>query len=91
MERSEMDGAIRLDTLRRAAAALDCQLVYTLVPNEPLEAIVDRRAHVVAEREVDRTRHTMALEDQAATSADDNWLVERLADDIKHSRRLWRD
>jgi predicted DNA-binding mobile mystery protein A len=36
MERSEASGAIKLETLRRAAEALDCTLVYALVPNKSL-------------------------------------------------------
>lgn len=34
IERSENEGTIRLDTLRRVSKKLDCTLVYTLVPNE---------------------------------------------------------
>jgi hypothetical protein len=32
-------GTIQLATLRRVAEALDCELVYALVPNKPLDAI----------------------------------------------------
>src|SRR5262245_57390023 len=37
VERSEANGTIQLKTLRRAAEALDCTLVYALVPNSSLE------------------------------------------------------
>lgn len=36
-EKSEADGTIRVETLRRAAQALDCTVVYALVPNEMLK------------------------------------------------------
>src|SRR5438045_3983720 len=36
MESSELKGTIELATLRRVADALDCKLVYVLVPNKPL-------------------------------------------------------
>jgi predicted DNA-binding mobile mystery protein A len=90
MERSEAGGSIRLDTLRRAAEALDCRLVYALVPNQSLEETVDRRAREVAAEELGRVRNTMALEDQAVDAGDDNWLVDELVDELKKSRRLWR-
>jgi predicted DNA-binding mobile mystery protein A len=90
MERSEADGSIRLETLRRAAGALNCRLVYALVPNEPLEETVDRRAHEVAANELGRVHHTMLLEDQAVEPAPDDALVDELAEDLKNSRRLWR-
>jgi predicted DNA-binding mobile mystery protein A len=90
MERSEADGSIRLDTLRRAAEALDCRLVYALVPNQSLEETVDRRARELAAEELGRVRNTMALEDQAVDAGDDDWLVDELVDELKKSRRLWR-
>ena len=37
LEQSEAKGTIELATLRRVAEALDCTLVYALVPNKPLE------------------------------------------------------
>ncbi|GLS32285.1 hypothetical protein SAMN04488498_106230 [Mesorhizobium albiziae] len=46
LEKFEANGSIKLDTLRRAAEALDCTLVYALVPNTSLEAMVcDRDSH----------------------------------------------
>jgi predicted DNA-binding mobile mystery protein A len=36
-EKSEADGTIRIETLRRAAQALDCTVIYALVPNEMLK------------------------------------------------------
>lgn len=44
LEASEESGAIQLKTLRRAAEALDCTLVYALVPNDTLEGAVRARA-----------------------------------------------
>ena len=37
MEKSEAAATIRLETLRKAANALDCTLVYALIPSTPLE------------------------------------------------------
>ena len=91
MERSEVDGSIRLETLRRAAEALDCTLVYALVPNDSLEEIVDRRAHQVATEQAGRVRQTMLLENQLVDdSLDKERLVDELADELKGSRHLWR-
>ncbi|MHB8471101.1 MAG: mobile mystery protein A [Gaiellaceae bacterium] len=91
MEQSEADGSIRLDTLRRAAMALDCDVVYALVPRQPLQETVDERARTLAHRTVDRVRHTMSLEDQAGGADDEASLVEELAEELKSSRRLWLD
>jgi predicted DNA-binding mobile mystery protein A len=91
LEKSEVDGSIRLDSLRRVAEALDSTLVYALVPNKSLEEIVERRAHALASEEAERVRHTMLLEDQFVdASLDTERLVEERAEELKSSRRLWR-
>lgn len=91
LERSEAEGSIRLDSLRRAAEALDSVLVYALVPKETLEDVVNARARAVAERTVEGVEHTMALEAQSGGSADRERLVEELAERLAKSRRLWSD
>jgi predicted DNA-binding mobile mystery protein A len=91
LEASEADGTIGLDTLRRAAEALDCTVVYALVPRTSLETIVDERAREVAVREVAAVEHTMLLEDQSADAADSERLVDELAGRLKESARLWRE
>jgi predicted DNA-binding mobile mystery protein A len=64
LERSEAKGTIELATLRRAAAALDCTLVYALVPNKPLETMVRDRARSFAQRRLAAVEHSMLLENQ---------------------------
>jgi predicted DNA-binding mobile mystery protein A len=70
MEQSEAKGAIELATLRRVAAALDCTLVYALLPNKPLESIVRDRARTFARRRLEPVEHSMLLEDQKVTAND---------------------
>jgi predicted DNA-binding mobile mystery protein A len=64
MEQSEAKGTIELATLRRVAEALDCTLVYALVPNKPLETMVRDRASGFARRRREPIEHSMLLEDQ---------------------------
>ena len=70
IEQSEAKGAIELATLRRVAEALDCTLVYALVPNKPLEAIVRDRARTFARRRRGPVEHSMLLEDQKVKRKD---------------------
>ena len=65
LEQSEAKGTIELATLWRAAEALDCTLVYALVPNKPLEQTLRERARLFARRRSEPIEHSMALEDQA--------------------------
>lgn len=64
LEQSEEKGSIQLATLRRAAEALDCSLVYALVPNKPLETTIRERARAFLRRRRRPVEHTMLLEDQ---------------------------
>jgi predicted DNA-binding mobile mystery protein A len=80
LEQSEAADRIRLDTLRRAADALGCDLVYLLVPRRPLTAVVRERARELAHQQVAAIEQTMRLEDQAtrATSEMEDQLTEQL-------------
>lgn len=64
-ERTEAKGDITLATLQRYAAALDCELIYALVPKRPLKEIVEARADRIARDQVSRVKHSMALEAQS--------------------------
>jgi predicted DNA-binding mobile mystery protein A len=89
IERSEELGSIRLDTLERAAQALNCKVRYVFVPNEPLEEMVQRQARLRAQAEVDAVAHTMALEDQVPEPSVLDALVKEMAERFVDERHLW--
>ncbi len=78
LEKAEASNAITIATLERAARALDCTLVYALVPRQPLEAIVRERALQVASERVRTIGHSMTLEDQRVGEDDERAHLERL-------------
>lgn len=65
LENSEASDAITLASLRKLAAALDCELHYALVPRTSLKDMVQRQAESVARQRMQPMAHSMALEDQA--------------------------
>ena len=88
LERSEEKGSIELATLRRVAEALDCTLVYALVPNQPLETTIRARALSLLRRRRRPIEHTMLLEAQDVGGP----VTERQVDDIIREtspRRFW--
>lgn len=88
LERSEEKGSIELATLRRVAEALDCNLVYALVPNQPLEMTIRARARALLRRRRSPIEHTMLLEAQDVAGP----VTERQIDDIIREtspRRFW--
>jgi len=64
LEKSEAKGTIELATLRRVAEALDCTLVYALVPKKALESVVRGRASSLVRRRLEAVEHSMLLENQ---------------------------
>ena len=88
LEKSESSGSIQLSTLRRAAEALDCTLVYALIPHSSLEEAVKTRARMIAERELRRVAHTMKLEAQETGDAGKEQRIEEYIRSIK-DRDLW--
>lgn len=79
IEKSELSGSITLSSLERAAHALDCQLVYALVPRVSLEAYTQEHAIKRAITLLKKTTHSMALEDQRVDRADEQEQVKLLA------------
>ena len=90
IERSEARGTIELATLRRAAEALDCMLVYALVPRQPLATIVEARKRKIAAGRLQAIEHSMMLENQTLPAAERDARIDSLVDEID-PRRLWDD
>jgi len=91
LEKAEIEDAVTLRSLRQAAEAMNCTLVYAFVPDPSLDTIVRRRAQEVAEREVARIDQTMKLEDQALAADDLERERRRVTDALlsANPRRLW--
>src|SRR5579872_1073318 len=87
-EQSEVKGTIELATLRRVAEALDCKLVYALVPNGPLEQTLRERARLFARRRLEPIEHSMALEDQKVARKDTEALIDEILRET-NPRRFW--
>ncbi len=89
LEKSEAHGTIQLKTLRKAAEALDCTLVYALVPNSSLEKAVQTRAREIARKELARIGHTMDLEAQSLSKAKREAQIDEYIREHLSERDLW--
>lgn len=89
-EASERAGTIQLDTLRRVAAAMECEVVYALVPRGgSLEAVVLERAEQAALFELNRLNTTMRLEDQGLDAPRLKAALVDLTRTLQDSGRIW--
>lgn len=89
MEVREQAGVVTIESLRAAAEALGCDLVYALVPRDSLESRVQTRAKEVATQRLKDVHRTMQLEDQA-TAISERDVADYVARHITE-RDLWSD
>jgi predicted DNA-binding mobile mystery protein A len=91
LEKDEVKRKLTLQTLEKTAVALNCTLVYALVPNSSLEKMVQERAEKIAESRLKTVGHSMNLEGQSVSADDENVhrreLIEKII--LRESRHLW--
>lgn len=88
LEKAEEQLSIQLDTLERVADALNCHLVYALVPRTSLTEAVKAQARSKATQILRRAAHHSRLENQASNDSIDA-RIEDLAEDLTDRRGLW--
>lgn len=91
IEESEVSGSLTLKSLRRAAEALDCVLVYAIVPRTNLEEMVRKQATTVAKDRYQRVAHTMALEEQSVPESVTQKEIDAAIEDLirRTPKELW--
>lgn len=89
IEASETAGTIKLDTLRRAADALGCDVVYFLVPRSSLDDAVRAQARRNAAVHLRAIAHHGRLEDQTVDDEAARAQLEELAVRLVDRRGLW--
>jgi len=71
-EQAEANDRITLHSLRRVAAAMDCELVYAIIPKSgTITELAGQRARNQAAEDVRDVEHSMALEDQATGNVEE--------------------
>jgi predicted DNA-binding mobile mystery protein A len=89
MEKAETHGNITLRSLRRAAEAMECDLVYAFVPKTDLETSLRIQAEKAAKKKLDGVRHTMRLEDQGLTVREDARLLAKTVKEWSEDPPRW--
>ena len=90
IEKNEVSRSARLESIDRLAAAMECEVVYAVVPRTSLDQILKRRARYVAENLVTRVSDSMHLEMQGTPEAEQERLINELAENLRSELgRLW--
>jgi len=94
LEKREPLGKVTVERLATTAQAMNCKLIYAIVPNDrfaDLEAIIDERARALAEQLVQTAEHSMRLEKQGSSNDNLAREVDSLAPQLKSKldSRIW--
>jgi predicted DNA-binding mobile mystery protein A len=89
LEKAEARAAIQLSSLKRAAEAMNCTLVYAFVPNEPLESFLQKQARRVAREHLKPVEQTMLLENQSTSPEQADELLEDYIRTRLNPRHIW--
>ena len=91
LEQAEANETISLASLKKMAAALDCELRYALVPKASLQQMIKNRATQLAQERIDPVAHSMSLEVQSVKADFNAVQLELLTIEILDGPRrdLW--
>lgn len=86
-ERNEVRKTVQLDSLQNLADALNCDLVYAIVPRTSLRKELDRRAHEIAAETMGRVSAPTELEAQCVSEEEWARRIDALAEEILCGRK----
>lgn len=86
IETNEAAGKAQLDSLRTVAEAMECDLVYVLVPRGSLQAIIDRQAERKAKELIEQVSDSMELEAQGVEAAERKEQLDALKSELLRDR-----
>lgn len=91
-EQNEIDGTITINTLKKVADAMECNLVYAFVPKAgSFESLIDNRAEQISELLISRASNSMDLEMQ---SVNDGMILNQkshMKSELKQNlKNLWK-
>lgn len=92
LEKSEVSGNVTVDSLKRAADAMDCEFVYYFVPRQGLQKFLEEEARKIAGKIVRENELSMKLEQQGTSHSAQANLVDEIANELIRSegKRIWR-
>jgi len=91
IEQAEVNGDVKLSTLKKMADGLGVKFVYGFVPEQDLEAIVRQQAIKIAKKRLSRIDHSMKLELQGVSDDEQEEALNDLIDKIlvEEPKNFW--
>lgn len=95
LENAEIHDSLTLRSLKEAANALECELVYAIVPRGrlTLEEIIKTRADQIAQERIARVGHSMSLESQTVDAKMLNYKKNEISQNlVEHlNKKFWSE
>ena len=82
LENAEIEGDLKLSSLKKVAEGLNMRLVYFFVPEESLEEMMKNQAKAIAQKRMNNINQTMRLEDQELSEKEKAKALEDLTQRI---------
>jgi predicted DNA-binding mobile mystery protein A len=89
MEKAEAHGNITLKSLRRAAEAMGCEVVYAFIPIASLDASLREQAEKAAKRKLASVAHTMKMEGQGLSEKENAKQISTLVEEWMEDPPRW--
>ena len=94
LEKNEIQEKVSIKSLKKIASAMNCQLLYAIVPKtgyNSLETIIDHQAKLLAHKLIKKATHTMQLEAQGISSKEIKNQTKKLTNELKEKMdsRIW--
>lgn len=87
-ERREAEGKLTVETLRKAAEAMNCEFTYMFVPKSDMTKFIEKKAYEKAKRILNIADLHMTLEDQKVKS-DIELRIVRLQQKLIAEGKVW--
>ncbi len=93
LEEAERTGAVTINSMRRAAEALDCRFVYMLLPASSLEETLEAQVEKYLREKFQRVGQSMLLEEQELEHRDEALLFRSMRDEFMHDtpKAVWEE
>lgn len=94
LEKREPKKRVTLESLENAAQAMDCKVIYAIVPKDKgatLDDIIKNKAMAAASKIIQEVAHTMRLEAQGTSEKQVKDEIRRIADELIESgnSKIW--
>lgn len=88
LEESEAQGTIYLKSLEKISQHLNCKFLYVLIPEEPLQDLVETQIRRKAQETLAKIHHSMLLEAQGTSPEMIEDQIAEIANEIKRKKNI---